>query len=66
MAKWNKKIYLKPCPYCGGSAYIEVFPTGTPYISAHHAEKCEMKPDTFLKSALSLKKQIKAWNQRVE
>ncbi len=66
MAKWNKKIYLKSCPHCGGSAYIEVFPTGTPYIGAHHTNKCELKPDTFLMSALPLKRQIKAWNQRTE
>lgn len=58
------KICLNPCPYCGGKAYIDVFPTGTPYINAHHTKKCKMRPDTWLLSAKPLKKQIKAWNMR--
>lgn len=61
---WNKKIHLKSCPYCGGLAYIEIFPTGTPYVSAHHKEDCAMHPDTWLLATEPLKKQIKAWNQR--
>lgn len=60
------KINLKPCPYCGGSAYIEIFSTGTPYISAHHKKNCQLKPDTWLMSSKTLKKQIKAWNMRTE
>lgn len=65
MKDYNTKIHLEPCPYCGGIAYIEVFSTGTPYIDAHHTKKCVMKPNTWLLSAESLKKQIKVWNMRV-
>lgn len=61
--KWNKKIHLKPCSYCGGLAYIEVFPTGTPYVSAHHKDNCSVKPDTWHLSTKSLKNQIKIWNK---
>lgn len=60
----NKKINLKPCPFCGGIAYIDVFSTGTPYVSAHHTKKCKMHPDTWLLATEPLKKQIKAWNTR--
>lgn len=54
---------LKPCPYCGGSAYIDVL-MGKQFLSAHHSKKCLMRPDTWLLSSESLKKQIKAWNMR--
>lgn len=60
----NKKINLKPCPFCGGMGYIEVFSTGTPYVSAHHTNKCKMRSNTWLLSSEPLKKQIKAWNMR--
>lgn len=62
----KSEIHLKSCPHCGGSAYIEIFSTGTPYISAHHKKECQLKPDTWLISSKPLKKQIKAWNMRTE
>lgn len=54
---------LKPCPYCGGSAYIDIL-QGNQYINAHHSKKCLMRPDTWLMSSNPLTKQIKAWNMR--
>ncbi len=54
---------LKSCPYCGGSAYIDIL-KGNQYINAHHSKKCLMRPDTWLMSSNPLTKQIKAWNMR--
>lgn len=54
---------LKSCPYCGGSAYIDIL-MGKQYIRAHHTRKCKLRPDTWLLSSEKLSKQIKAWNQR--
>lgn len=54
---------LKPCPYCGGSAYIDVLMEHQ-YINAHHTKKCKMHPNTWLLSSSSLSNQIKAWNMR--
>lgn len=54
---------LKPCPYCGGSAYIDIF-MGHQVIRAHHKKNCLMSPDTWLMSSQPLRKQTKAWNMR--
>lgn len=54
---------LKPCPFCGGSAYIDIL-MGDVYVTAHHTNRCLMKPDTWLLSGKPLRKQIKAWNMR--
>lgn len=54
---------LKPCPFCGGKAYI----TSTfnmSHIDAFHTKKCLVRPNTWLISNKSLKKQVKAWNGR--
>ena len=59
-----KDIELKPCPFCGGIAYISLHPFNHPHIDCHHSKKCKMRSDTWLLSALPLKKQIKAWNMR--
>lgn len=56
---------LKPCPYCGGSAYIDIL-FGCQYIKAHHTKRCLIKPDTWLMLNKSLRKQIRAWNMRKE
>lgn len=56
---------LKPCPFCGGKAYIQSL-FGKLYVTAAHDTKCLVSPDTFLMSEKSLKKQVKAWNRRAE
>lgn len=60
------RVNLKPCPYCGGEAYIAFFNGRNPYIDCKHTKKCYMRPSTFLMSAERLSKQIKAWNMREE
>lgn len=56
---------LKPCPFCGGEAYIRSF--GHYYVDAFHKKKCFVKPDTFLFSAgMPIKKQIEIWNRRAD
>ena len=56
---------LKPCPFCGGEAYIRSF--GGLYVDAFHKKKCLIKPDTFLISAgMPIEKQIKIWNRRAD
>ena len=56
---------LKPCPFCGGEAVIRVN-MGNEYIRPIHKKTCVIKPDTWLQSSLPIKKQIKAWNRRVD
>lgn len=54
---------LKPCPFCGGKAYIDNF--GGLHIKAMHDKKCLVRPNTFLLThTKSIKAQIKAWNRR--
>ena len=55
---------LKPCPFCGGEAVIRVN-MGNEYICPIHEKTCVIKPDTWLQADLPIKKQIKAWNRRV-
>lgn len=54
---------LKPCPFCGGKAYIEIL-MGNPYIKCYHKKKCKLGLDTWLISDKPLRKQIKIWNRR--
>lgn len=56
---------LKPCPFCGGEAVIRVL-GGNKYICPIHKKSCVIKPNTWLQSSLPIKKQIQAWNRRVE
>lgn len=56
---------LLPCPFCGGEAVIRVL-GGKEYIRPIHKKSCVIKPDTWLQSSLPIKKQIQAWNRRVE
>lgn len=53
----------KPCPFCGGDAYIDVL-MGTMHVRAHHKRSCKMRPDTWLLSSYPIEKQIKYWNRR--
>ena len=55
-------ITLKPCPFCGGEAYISMHLK--PHIECFHKRNCKIRPNTWLMSSYSLRKQIKAWNQR--
>ena len=54
---------LKPCPFCGGEAYIRIL-MGSKYIDCHHSKECAMMTNSWLISSKPLKKQIKAWNRR--
>ena len=56
---------LKPCPFCGGQSVIKA-QMGKFYISPIHRKGCVIEPCTWLQSSLPIKKQIKAWNRRVE
>ena len=49
---------LKPCPFCGGTAYIKVM-LGNFYIDCFHTKKCLVKPNTWLSSDNKIEKQIK-------
>lgn len=55
---------LKPCPFCGGEAYI-CETLGVWHIDCHHTKKCKIRPSTFLLGDSTMFKQIKAWNRRV-
>lgn len=54
---------LKPCPFCGGKAYIDTF--GGWHIDAFHKKDCIVEPNTYLRThENNIKQQIKAWNRR--
>lgn len=55
-------ITLKPCPFYGGEAYISMHLK--PHVECFHKRNCKIRPNTWLMSSESLRKQIKAWNQR--
>lgn len=55
------KPILRPCPYCGGMAYISE-EMSNKYIDCKHTKKCLMRPNTWLISAKKINKQMKAWN----
>lgn len=59
----ERKVDLKPCPFCGGEAIIREN-MGNLYISPLHKKFCVVRPNTWLCSDLPLKKQIKVWNTR--
>lgn len=55
---------LKPCPFCGGDAYIAVT-FDQFHIDCHHSRNCIAAPNTWLRhSDKSIEKQIKLWNKR--
>ena len=57
---------LKPCPFCGGKAYIDTWLR--PHIECMHKKKCIAKPDTFLTAEsfnYDIERQVKAWNRRI-
>ena len=56
---------LKPCPFCGGEAVIRVL-MGKEFIRPIHIKNCVINIDTWLQSSLPIKKQINAWNTRLE
>lgn len=56
---------LKPCPFCGGMAYIHIV-MSHPYIRAYHTKSCGVKPDTYLLGSADIRKHIEAWNRRVK
>ena len=55
--------HLKPCPFCGGQAYIDVR-MDHEYVRCEHKKNCLVKPNTWLQSDTSIRKQINAWNRR--
>lgn len=59
---------LKPCPFCGGVAFIDVF-MDTEFVNVEHHPHCLAKPTTWVAAygdEVPLKMQIKNWNWRAE
>ena len=57
---------LKPCPFCGGKAFIDVY-EDREYVNANHNNNCVVRPSTWMLSAMfSIRKQVNAWNRRKE
>ena len=55
---------LKPCPFCGGEAYIHI---PFSFIDVHHKKECLVRPDTFTFSyETPIEEQIKIWNRRAD
>lgn len=57
------KEHLKPCPFCGAKAYVDVL-MDHEYVRCEHKKNCIVNPNTWLKSDLSIRKQVNAWNRR--
>lgn len=65
-----KREYLKPCPFCGHDADIDVhgYPNGEReyYIKIWHDIWCPFSDMPFEPSGTNKRKLIKAWNTREE
>lgn len=59
----ENKLYLEPCPFCGGNAYIAQ-QTNHLYIDCNHDKNCILTPNTWLISSRDLKEQVESWNNR--
>lgn len=59
----GSKVFLKPCPFCGGEAYIAETMNKL-HIDCNHTKDCGMTINTWLISGRSLQEQIKIWNTR--
>ena len=59
----GNRIYLKPCPFCGGDAYIAETMNKL-YIDCNHTNDCMLTLNTWLISSKNLQEQIKYWNTR--
>ena len=59
-----KQPDLKPCPFCGGEAYVADLRYGQ-YVTCHHTDECHIRPDSHPFSGAKIEEQIKAWNRRV-
>lgn len=56
---------LKPCPFCGGDAHIDVF-CNREYIRCNHKKNCVFEPNGEFLDDVSIRKQVNAWNRRAE
>ena len=55
---------LKPCPFCGGEARVDVF-MNHEYVACKHKKNCIFEPSgEFMMFDVSIRKQINAWNRR--
>lgn len=59
----ENKLYLEPCPFCGGNAYIAQ-QMNRLYIDCNHDKNCILTPNTWLISSRDLKEQVESWNNR--
>lgn len=58
------KYLLKPCPFCGGEAYVSVL-LDKEYVRCNHKKSCIVEPETWLSASnVSIRKQVNAWNRR--
>lgn len=60
----GNKVYLKPCPFCGGDAYIAQQMNHL-FIDCNHTKNCMLTPSTWLISSIDLQEQIEYWNTRL-
>lgn len=59
---------LKPCLFCGGEAFVDVY-MDTEYVNVEHHPMCFVKPTTWEAAWVEnvpLRLQIKNWNWRAE
>ncbi len=56
---------IKPCPFCGGSAYIN-HSLNSIYIECYHTKYCVARPNTWFNSSEDIYTQINKWNRRID
>ena len=49
----GNKVYLEPCPFCGGNAYIAETMNKL-HIDCNHTNNCMLAPNTWLISSKNL------------
>jgi hypothetical protein len=56
---------LKPCPFCGGGAFVDVY-MDMEFVNVIHEPTCFVCPTTWNISNAPLKMQIEVWNRRAD
>ena len=59
------KTGLKPCPFCGGEAFLDEV-LDRIFVNAHHTKDCLITPSTWLGGEHDLSAEVRAWNRRYE
>lgn len=59
---------LKPCPFCGGEAFLEPYRVRKGYEASIQCNQClcSMSTITYDEEETAIESVVKAWNRRVD